>query len=295
MLLHNELDHAGPRKRGDRDAAGAAARAGCDGVLRPNFLGICAPRTGTNWLRHTLRLRSHVRLVDETLWFYDLCLPYHQFSRYFLEGHCNGDLSPMYCLLGQRDIVRLHELVPDCKLVVLLRDPVSRAWSHLKHMERHRESVFAEGEGDFFKAAHCAYAIIHGDYLGTLARWLSIFPRSSLLVRFHEDIRHRPAELLRDVLDHVGAATEPVPANADLRKRYNHDLTERTCPPSLEMFLQQIYRARTEELLTRFSLAPPPEWERTLGSNAKCDLDYWTYTDRDIADVKMQILRKWLP
>ena len=61
------------------------------------------------------------------------------------------------------------------------------------------------------------------------------------------------------------------------------------------MFLKQIYRARTEQLLDSYGLTPPAEWDRTLDADAKDDLDYWTYNDRDIEDIKMQILRKWLP
>jgi hypothetical protein len=60
------------------------------------------------------------------------------------------------------------------------------------------------------------------------------------------------------------------------------------------LFLQQIYRSRTEELLNAFRLTPPPEWDITLNAKASYDLDYWTYNDQDIEHVKMQILKKWL-
>jgi hypothetical protein len=273
----------------DGTAAANGAR-----LLKPDFLGISAPRTGTHWLRSNLDGHAGVRIIGENFWFYDLCLPYHQFSRYFVSGRINGDISPMHCLLTREDVATVRELLPDCKLVLVLRDPVSRAWSHLKHMQRHREGSFADGESDFFKAAHCPYAIIHGDYLGTLNRWLSAFPRSSVLVRFFEDIRRRPADLLREILDHLGVQSAQPPAG-DLAKLYNEDPTAEACPAALELFLQQIYRSRTEELIHALRLTPPPEWDRTLNAKASYDLDYWTYNDHDIEHVKMQILKKWLP
>jgi hypothetical protein len=289
-----------PPKEYEPQACETAGPAGSEPVpanprlLKPDFLGISAPRTGTHWLRHHLGAHPRVRLIGENLWFYDLCLPYHQFSRYFVPGRVNGDITPMYCLLTQGDVARVHHLLPDCKLVLLLRDPVSRAWSHLKHMERHCEAVFAQGESDYIRAACCPYAIIHGDYLGTLNRWLSVFPRSRVLIRFFEDISRRPDELLEEIFAHIGVVPT-APKSSDLRKPRNEDPAARACPPVLEMFLQQIYRARTEALLNRFRLTPPPEWDRTLRAASTFDLDYWAYHARHIEDVKVEILRKWLP
>ncbi len=264
-------------------------------ILKPDFLVISAPRTGTHWLRANLNGHARVSAIGENLWFYDLCLPYHQFTRYFVPGQVNGDITPMYCLLTRRDVARVQGLLPNCKLVILLRDPVSRAWSHIKHMERHQESVFAKGETDYFKAAQCPYALIHGDYLGTVNRWLSAFPRSSLLIRFYEAIRHRPHELLNDLFNHIGVEAQPGLRLENLNQVINEDPSQRQCPPVLEKFLQQVYRKRTQELVDTLHLNPPSEWDRTLRPPAQHDLDFWTYTDYDIEQVKVDILKKWLP
>jgi hypothetical protein len=260
--------------------------------LSPDFLGISAPRTGTHWLRNNLARHPRLRLLGENLWFYDLCLPYHHFDHYCLPDLINGDLTPMYCLLTSSEVARVRQLLPNGKLLCILRDPVSRAWSHLKHMERHREAVFARGETDFLRAAYCAYALVHGDYLGTLRRWRSAFAASELLIGFYEDIQRRPAEFLNDVLAHLGLEGDFV--WADLNKRHNDDPTARICPAHLESFLRQIYWRRTEELVNEFRLDPPPEWDRTLRSESSFELDYWIYNQEDISGVKREVLRKWL-
>jgi hypothetical protein len=263
-------------------------------IIKPDFLGISSPRTGTHWLRANLNCHPRLWVGGETLWFYDLCLPYHQFTRYFIPGRLNGDISPMNCLVTAAEAARISPLLPDCKLLVLLRDPVSRAWSHIKHMERHREAIFADGDTDYFKAANCRYAVVHGDYLGALERWLSAFPRSSLFIGFYEDIRRRPFELLTDIFHHLGV--EPVARESfGLERVYNDDPAGRPCPLVLQMYLQQIYRRRTKELVEKFHMAPPPEWELTLNATADYDLDYWTNDDRVIDAVKIQVLHKWLP
>lgn len=49
----------------------------------------------------------------------------------------SGDISPPYSNLGDEDVRVVAEALPDTKIILLVRDPVARAWSSLSMSSRH--------------------------------------------------------------------------------------------------------------------------------------------------------------
>jgi hypothetical protein len=173
-----------------------------------------------------------------------------------------GEATPDY-LFDPRIPARVRELVPHARLIVLLRDPVSRALSHYHHQRRRgRESKsFAEAverdesrldaEEDRMRAdpGYYSYAWDHfgyvrrGHYVRHLARWLEVFPRDQLLVLEAETFFQRTAEVYGRVLDFLGlpnARTRSFPV-------YNTGSYE---PPESRVLerLRDGYRASNEQL-----------------------------------------------
>jgi hypothetical protein len=136
------------------------------------------------------------------------------------EPGLNLDSSPYY-LFHPAVPGRLHALLPGAKLVVLLRDPVRRAYSHYWH-ERGKgrekltfeEAVAAEPErlgNDAARLAdgslersyahqHCSY-LARGRYAEQLERWFALFPRQQFLVLRFEDLAREPLVTLNATLD----------------------------------------------------------------------------------------------
>jgi hypothetical protein len=48
----------------------------------------------------------------------------------------SGDVTPTYCMMRNRKIARIFMKFPVLKVVLLVRDPVDRAWSHLAMLHR---------------------------------------------------------------------------------------------------------------------------------------------------------------
>jgi hypothetical protein len=48
------------------------------------------------------------------------------------KGRIAGEITPAYSCLSEEAIAYVHGLMPDAKLIFLMRDPVERAWSHAK-------------------------------------------------------------------------------------------------------------------------------------------------------------------
>jgi hypothetical protein len=132
---------------------------------------------------------------------------------YQLRGHAMTlDASPYYLahpLVPQR----VTDLLPGAKLIVLLRNPVDRAFSHYQHevrggreslsfpqaIEREAERLAGEEErlrqeSAYYSYNHHRYSyMLRGVYIEQLRRWALHFPRSQLLVLQSEWLFRDPA------------------------------------------------------------------------------------------------------
>jgi Sulfotransferase domain len=138
-------------------------------------------------------------------------------------GGLNLDSSPYY-LLHPQVPPRAYALLPAAKLIVLLRDPVRRAYSHYWHeCDKGREplsfedAIAAEAErieldhgrlanGEIERsAAHQYFSYLaRGRYAEQLAAWLRVYPRQSLLVLRFEDLAREPLPVLNRTLGWLG-------------------------------------------------------------------------------------------
>ena len=142
----------------------------------------------------------------------------------FGRGRLVGEASPSY-VFHPLAPERVRRLLPDARLIVLVRNPVDRAYSHYQHeVALRRESLSfeqaIETEGErlrgevermladpsYFSSAWWNYTYVaRGRYAEQLERWLAVFPGDRLLVLASEDLRDHPAETYSRVLDFLGA------------------------------------------------------------------------------------------
>jgi hypothetical protein len=135
-----------------------------------------------------------------------------------------GESSPYY-LFHPLAPERAKAMVPGAQIVVLLRDPVVRAYSHYRERMRHDteplsfvEALDAEearlaGEEDRIRREpgyrslahrHQSY-VAQGRYATPVARWLDAFGDQVLVLR-SEDLYADPQDVYDQVLRHLGLA-----------------------------------------------------------------------------------------
>ena len=108
-------------------------------MKNPDFLILGAQRCGTSSLHHWLSQHPDIWLPDEKeLHFFDLnwhAGPSWYRGMFTDDGRVVGEATPIYLFYPNVDDW-VHEVAPDCKFIVLLRDPVDRAYSHYHHALR---------------------------------------------------------------------------------------------------------------------------------------------------------------
>ena len=202
----------------------------------PDFLVIGAQKAGTTALYAYLRWHpgitgpswKEVSFFDRHWWrgeaWYRGQFPLRAGERLV------GEASPSY-LFHPLAPERARSLVPEAKLVALLRDPVDRAYSQYQHeVALGREALSFEdalaaederlvGEVERLIADPRAFSrawwdhtyTARGRYAEQLERWLEAFPSEQLLVVRTEDLGERPAETYASILAFLGAEPHQLP------------------------------------------------------------------------------------
>ena len=200
----------------------------------PDFLIIGAQKAGTTSLHAYLSEHSRVPVpTKKEVHFFD-----HEFHRGtgWYRAHfqreksgrtLSGEATPYY-LFHPLVPERVAEVLPECKLIVLLRDPVDRAFSHHNHECAlgfedldFEEAIVAEpqrlaGEEErlvrelryrSFAHQHHSY-LSRGRYAEQLERWLEYFGRERLLVLSAEDLFTEPGKIVGEAQEFLGLAAE---------------------------------------------------------------------------------------
>jgi len=147
-----------------------------------------------------------------------------------------GEASPYY-LFHPAAPARMADTLPNARLIVMLRDPIRRAYSHYHHMrfEGHEyaptfedaidlEATRLAGEEERLLAdpayvspshQHHSY-LARGDYATQLRKLLALFPRQQVLVIDSQRFFADSVAGVGDVLRFLGLSTNCVPALAAL-------------------------------------------------------------------------------
>jgi len=138
--------------------------------------------------------------------------------RHIGRGMAAGEATPDY-LFHDGACERIAATVPGAKLLVILRDPKERAWSHYWHnIRRGRETLgFDEAmkaeagrmaSPDVAIRSHFSY-VTRGHYVRRLRYFERIVGRDSLSVVFLEDLIADPERCMRQVCAHLGIDAVP--------------------------------------------------------------------------------------
>ena len=213
----------------------------------PHFIIIGAMKSGTTSLfscliQHPQILkcfRKEVHFFDNyfdkgTKWY----RAHFPLARKVSTGRITGEASPLY-ILNPLAPERISRLLPNVKLIAILRNPVERAISHyFMEVRAKREHLpvmeaFQEEENrleevlhnhDFTNSVyiHASYKR-RGIYREQLARYLQFFPRRQLLVLKSEAFFKEPRDVVRQVFKFLEVnenfeVTDIKPRNVGLKK-----------------------------------------------------------------------------
>ena len=291
----------------------------------PNFFILGAAKAGTTTLYNYLNSHLEIYLseVKEPQFFchedlYKKGIQYY-LDRFFAGSRAyalRGDTSPQYLyyeIVAQRIARELHGVDP--KFIVILRDPVQRAYSLYWNMVYEgietlsfEEAIKAEKSRSKSSKSECACAIDYqyvdsGMYARQIRNYYKYFDQEQFLILFFEDLKSNPSQTIREIFRFLGANEDTdiqVGVTSNLagmpRSRFVHNILRQTT--LIKKTLGRLLPDRVKYMLVTKLLSlnkksfkyPPidPELEQQLRRVFQNDiLDLETLTGRR--------LTHWLP
>ena len=169
-------------------------------------------------------------------------------------GRPCGEATPIYSYWPGA-LARIAAYNPAIKLILVLRDPVARAWSHWR-METARGAetrsfgwCIREGRQRLFDTDpwghHRAFSYVERGFYGEqLARVFELFSRGQVLILKSEALRADPAITLDEVRRFLGLGPAPAPVSREVHM----GTTGGSLGESDAAFLRQVYAKDAERL-----------------------------------------------
>ena len=166
------------------------------------------------------------------------------------RGRVTGEATPDYAILEEKTIAHVHGLMPDAKIIFMMRNPVERPWSAMEMRLRIRgHQVHEVKDRKFYRRFDNKGSRLRTHYLRTLESWGSYYPEEQVFVGFLEDVSFFPRELLRSLYEFLGV--DPSVERADATRKI-HSGSRDTIPTRFAVFLARAYHEETRALHERF-------------------------------------------
>jgi hypothetical protein len=254
----------------------------------PDFLIVGPQRTGTTWLHAHLRFHPQIFLSEpkELFFFSRLKAPddprfqsndlgwYLSFFsdpwwRWLAKNaialwrhrepygpRTRGEATASYAALDRDVIAEIAALNPEVKVILMIRDPVDRAWSHAKKdlvrkTGRTVEGVPAEEFRAFFADDYqrrCA------QYVRNYDNWAAYVRKENLFARTFDEIRTQPEQLLLDVMRFLGVRSDRRYIAGDVRAEVNPTAASKI-PEQHRRYLEEVFAPELRDLKERFGLS----------------------------------------
>ena len=237
----------------------------------PTFLILGAQKCGTTTLHALLSQHPEICMSEpkETNFFnvhYEKGLEYYSrtFFRDWQGQEAVGESSPPYFFLPYVPR-RLARDLPDVKMVIILRNPVKRAFSHwwmnttfglekLSFKAAIEKSLTLSRE-DMEKARMCEnFYLQAGYYAEQLKRYLEYFPRDRFHIIFSDDLKRDTEGTLRGIAGFIGVTPMEMPEDtvnrleslgpfaAKIRRILRYLSMDNVIPPKFGYAVRSVFR-----------------------------------------------------
>lgn len=178
-------------------------------------------KSATTWLYFCLLEHPQLQLaVKDSINFFDIFYYkgldwYHAQFRQDVSRELVMDMSASY-LRSPYAPVRIKEYNPDAKIIVSIREPIERAFSHYWHNKKKRDFHYTfldySRNYDLFSSW-----IETGFYAEQIERYLRCFSRENILFQFFEGVSNDPKQYLADTCMFLGIDSEFSSSYSDKR------------------------------------------------------------------------------
>ena len=187
----------------------------------PSFIVAGGVRCATGWIRQCLKEHPEVYMPQRETHFFDQNYAkgkpwYMEFFKDHADEKAVGEKTAAY-MHDELVPERIKETLPDVKIILCLRDPVERMYSHYSMAAAEDEALQATGFMDSMKPG--TKYVESGKYGEQLQRFLEALPPENVLVTFYEDKDRDPYGFIEQMYRFIGVDPSFKAPSAEIRTK----------------------------------------------------------------------------
>lgn len=197
----------------------------------PNFLGIGSERCASTWIHSVLSKHPQLYLPERkefNFWSGEITKEnLENYTKYFEDEKVKdcllGEISPTYAAMYSEEVALLKELIPDLKVIFIIRNPVDRLISSIT-----RQWTFfyidkgASTNRNIFSILRCVDKGLSRrltDYLRTYQIWSEHLGKDHIFLEKFDNISSNPQGVIIKILDFLDV--QPIIDETALIKKRN--------------------------------------------------------------------------
>lgn len=166
-----------------------------------------------------------------------------------------GEATASYAVMRESIIQDIISLNPGIKIVITLRHPVERAWSHakkdlLKEKKLQLEQIAFTKFKEFYSDP---YMVKCGMYSLILKTWVKYVGQPNILTLDFDDISESPQSLLKNVFDFLNVTPTKMLRNSFEQKVIN-PTSKLNLPDEHQEYLKNIFRDEIRTMNTEYNV-----------------------------------------
>lgn len=265
----------------------------------PHFVIIGAQKGGTTWLQDILHQHPNIHIPPdfyESHFFNRSIEEFENYVNFFNQpeavGKVLGERSPNYFDMPKARIEYMKKVLPDVKLIVVLREPISRAWAHARmELSNYQDRKLTKYDtNNALLHIGSIRNVCRTDYASLLANWLAVYPYEQFFVAFHDELSQNPIAFLKRFYRFLGVDNF---FPKDVEKNV-FDEYELNIPISAVWFLQSKYRTLPSKLQC-LDIQVPTSWQQTPVNLAwwkKAQIWLWIVPRNVLFDITYSVYKK---
>lgn len=195
--------------------------------IRPSFFIVGAPKAGTTALHAYLEKHPQVCMSSDKEPNYFTATAIAAQDLYYKKKNAvteqeylqlfhpksgskiAGEASVSY-LYYPGTAEKIHAFDPAAKIIMVLRDPVQRAFSHYQMdysiglVDMPFETIYRRGPGDSASAMYFQQYFLLSKYAEQVKRYQDVFPKDQVLLMLQEELYRQPAQTLSSLCSFLG-------------------------------------------------------------------------------------------
>ena len=198
---------------------------------------------------------------DRMMWFANFALKRPRTDAWYASlfkpagDRIAGDITPAYSMLDEEKVAHVHSLMPEAKVIFIMRNPVDRIWSQFRFSESWKVKGIPEQDvsDDYIISEMDTEPYdLRTRYCRTISNWETHYDPEQMLYLFFEDIAEKPFHLLDKVAQKLDIDPLSSTISTNVSEKYNETQSGLQRRKSVDAFFAKKYIKDITELSERF-------------------------------------------